>query len=101
MNNTGALTTKIYVKTPDGRTVPFITLDELKAREQAEHEALLKLEAGTASVLESAGNEDDEEGHPGAESSLGDRAMLADPSKNTVGQESQAAPSQMPKSVMS
>jgi hypothetical protein len=33
LNNTGALTTKIYAKTADGRTVPFVTLDELKARE--------------------------------------------------------------------
>jgi hypothetical protein len=61
LNNTGALTTKIYAKTPDGRTVPFVTLDELKAREQGETEALLKLEAATASVVDSLGNEDEEE----------------------------------------
>jgi len=31
LDNTGALTTKIYVKAPDGRTVPFMTLDEHKS----------------------------------------------------------------------
>jgi len=36
LNNTGALTTKVYVKAPDGRTVPFLTLDELKTREEVE-----------------------------------------------------------------
>ena len=44
LNNTGALTTKIYIKTQDGRTVPFLTLDELRARENAEVEAILKAE---------------------------------------------------------
>jgi hypothetical protein len=47
------------------------------------------------------GNEDDEENKDhGAESSIGG-VMNADPSRLTVGQESQIAPSQIPRSVMS
>ena len=38
--NTGALTTKMYVQSPDGRTVPFLTLDELKSRESAEEDQI-------------------------------------------------------------
>jgi hypothetical protein len=37
----------------------------------------------------------------GKESAMGERAMINDPSKMTVGQESQGAPSVIPKSVMS
>jgi hypothetical protein len=64
-------------------------------------EALVKHEAATASVLDSIGNEEEEDGQDGLASALGDRAMINDASKLTVGQESQGAPSQMPKSVMS
>lgn len=37
LNNTGALTTKVYVKAPDGRTIPFLTIDELNVREEIEN----------------------------------------------------------------
>jgi hypothetical protein len=33
LNNTGALATKIYVKTNDGRTIPFFNMDDLRKRE--------------------------------------------------------------------
>jgi hypothetical protein len=34
LKNTGALATKIYVKTNDGRTIPFFSMDDLKKREE-------------------------------------------------------------------
>ena len=37
LNNTGALTTKVFVKAPDGRTIPFLTIDELNMREEVEN----------------------------------------------------------------
>ena len=33
INNTGALATKIYIKDPNGRQIPFFSLEELKAKE--------------------------------------------------------------------
>jgi hypothetical protein len=33
LNNSGALATKIYVKTNDGRTIPFFSMDDLRKRE--------------------------------------------------------------------
>jgi hypothetical protein len=33
LKNTGALATKIYAKTNDGRTVPFFSMDDLRKRE--------------------------------------------------------------------
>jgi len=38
LNNSGALPTKIYVKTSDGRTIPFFSMDDLRKREQLERE---------------------------------------------------------------
>jgi len=34
IKNTGALPTKIYVKSPDGRTVPFVTLEDIKQKKK-------------------------------------------------------------------
>jgi len=34
LNNTGALAAKIYIKTNDGRTIPFFSMDDLKKREE-------------------------------------------------------------------
>jgi hypothetical protein len=33
LKNTGALPTKIYVKTDDGKTIPFVTSEDLTAKE--------------------------------------------------------------------
>lgn len=38
INNTGALPTKIYVKDNNGNQVPFVSLDELQAREAQQRE---------------------------------------------------------------
>lgn len=38
LNNSGALPTKIYVKTSDGRTIPFFSMDDLRKREQLERD---------------------------------------------------------------
>jgi len=34
LKNTGALPTRIYIKTNDGRTVPFFSMDDLRKREE-------------------------------------------------------------------
>jgi len=36
--NKGALPTKIYVKAPDGTTIPFISVDDIKRRERSRKE---------------------------------------------------------------
>lgn len=38
LNNTGALATKIYIKTNDGRTIPFFSMDDLKKREEQQEQ---------------------------------------------------------------
>lgn len=34
IDNTGALATKIYIKDNKGRQIPFVSVDEMKAREE-------------------------------------------------------------------
>jgi len=34
VKNSGALPTKVYIKTNDGRTVPFFSMDDLRKREE-------------------------------------------------------------------
>lgn len=34
INNTGALATKIYIKDSRGRQIPFVSVDEIKTREE-------------------------------------------------------------------
>ena len=36
LNNSGALPTKVYVKTADGRTIPFFSMEDLRKREEQE-----------------------------------------------------------------
>lgn len=36
LKNSGALATKIYLKTNDGRTIPFFSMDDLRKREEQE-----------------------------------------------------------------
>ena len=45
IKNTGALSTKIYLKTNEGKTIPFISLDDIKKREELERNRTLYLEA--------------------------------------------------------
>ena len=44
LKNNGALATKIYIKTNDGRAIPFLSMDDLKNREeqQAQYREWLK-----------------------------------------------------------
>jgi len=51
LNNSGALATKVYVKTNDGRTIPFFSMEDLRKREEQEREdreAALRREAEEA-----------------------------------------------------
>lgn len=34
IKNSGALSTKVYVKSNDGKTIPFFNMDDLRAREE-------------------------------------------------------------------
>lgn len=51
LNNSGALPTKVYVKTADGRTIPFFSMEDLRKREEQERldaEAAVEKEARDA-----------------------------------------------------
>lgn len=60
LKNEGALATKIFVKTRDGQSVPFVSQDELnkKLEEQALKEAQQKAEAEEQDQV----NEDEDAG---------------------------------------
>jgi len=36
LKNSGALATKVYIKTNDGRTIPFFSMEDLRKREEQE-----------------------------------------------------------------
>jgi hypothetical protein len=61
LNNTGALTTKIFAKAPDGRTVPFLTLDELRTREEVEVANIERAREIAEKAAEQTEEEKDEE----------------------------------------
>jgi uncharacterized radical SAM superfamily Fe-S cluster-containing enzyme len=52
LKNNGALPTKIYIKTNDGRAIPFFTLDDLKNREEQQRQYQMWLEQKRAKEKE-------------------------------------------------
>jgi hypothetical protein len=50
IENKGALATKIYVKTADGRTIPFVTPEDLPNEGEADPSAKLEFDTFLATV---------------------------------------------------
>ena len=69
LKNNGALPTKIYVKSPDGTTIPFISQDDLKRNQRQREMELEATRTGSrASKVEGAeGGEGSRAASPGAE----------------------------------
>ena len=60
--NKGALPTKIYVKAPDGTTIPFVSVDDVKQKERLRREEALRPVQASVVPIESNENEDGVEG---------------------------------------
>lgn len=60
--NKGALPTKIYVKAPDGTTIPFLSQDDIKQKERRRKEDLIRARQMAISQATIKENEGGEEG---------------------------------------